>query len=135
MGQGCWLSGSVNYGTYGIMMRLCHDWSRPYLGRAIATSLGFGRMVHMDPSQPEAGAGLLAPAFSRDSMMRFVYVYKVWDRDDPVAPLAWATATYSGGPTAIPTGGNRRYCNVPCPSAGTGPHGGWRYVWEPVRPR
>ena len=23
----CWLMGTVNYGTFGIMMRLCHDWA------------------------------------------------------------------------------------------------------------
>ncbi|WP_291295176.1 hypothetical protein [Elioraea sp.] len=113
IGNECWVSGTANYGTYGIMMRECHDWLA-----------GSG----------DLGNCLLPPAvFSRDATTLMVQAYKRLDRDDPEPPTRWAVATYDGGATAYASGGNRPNCPTTCAVPyGGGPFG---YVWEPVVPR
>ena len=105
VGSECWLSGSVNYGTYGIMMRLCFD---------------------AMPSPFDL-------AFSPSATRFFVQGYKVIKGDDPGPPWAWARATWSGGPTATATGSNRPGCAPTCAVPFAGPS--FDYVWEPVKPR
>ncbi len=110
IGPDCWVSGTANYGTYGIMMRACHDWMA---GGGACTV-------------PQA-------LFSRTATVAFVQAYKRLDRDDPEPPTRWAVATYDGGANAYASGGNRPNCPTTCavPYAG----GPFSYVWEPVMAR
>lgn len=110
IGHDCWVSGTANYGTYGIMTRACSDWL--------------------------SGGGacpLPAQLFSRTATIALVQAYKRLDRDDPEPPTRWALATYDGGATAYASGGNRPNCPTTCAV----PYGGgpFAYVWEPVVPR
>ena len=117
VGGTCWLSGTPNYGTYGIMMRLCFDWTVPG-GRAPAD------MQRMNF------------AFSRVSTEGFARGYKALDADSPSAPGDWAMATYdagTAGPSARVSGGNRPNCLPSCAVAYSQP-GHFNYAWEPVRP-
>lgn len=117
VGGTCWLSGTPNYGTYGIMMRLCFDWTAPG-GRAPAD------MQRMNF------------AFSRTSTEAFARGYKALDADSPTAPGDWAMATFDAGgagPSARISGGNRPNCLPTCPVA-YGRPGRFNYAWEPVRP-
>lgn len=104
-GPECWLSGSVNYGTYGVMMRLCYDAMPVPLDRAF---------------------NLAATKF-------FAQGYKILKGDDPGPPWAWASATWSGGPSAVASGSNRPGCATTCPVPFSGPP--FDYVWEPVKKR
>jgi hypothetical protein len=106
VGGKCWLNGTVNYGTYGIMVRLCHNEFplRYALGLQMAESLI--RAYKSLGAHPE-GATL---------------------------PIAWVRATYTGGPSAVPSdAGNRPQCKCSCPCKGGVTN--WDYVWEPVKPR
>jgi hypothetical protein len=117
VGGTCWLSGTPNYGTYGIMMRLCFDWTVPG-GRAPAD------MQRMNF------------AFSRLSTEGFARGYKALDADSPSAPGDWTMATFdagAGGPSARVGGGNRPNCLPSCAVA-YGRPGHFNYAWEPVRP-
>lgn len=114
VGGTCWLSGTPNYGTYGIMMRLCFDWTASG-GRAPAD------MQRMNF------------AFSRTATEGFARGYKALDADSPTAPGDWAMATYDSGPAARTSGGNRPNCLPACPVAYSRP-GHFNYAWEPVRP-
>jgi hypothetical protein len=102
----CWLNGSVNYGTFGIMVRLCHnEFPIKYaLGLQMAKTL--------------------------------IHTYKTIGAkpEGATVPIAWVEATYNGGPTATPTiAGDRPRCQCSCTcSGGVVP---WDYVWEPVKPR
>lgn len=112
LGSECWVSGTANYGTYGIMMRACHDW----LSRG--------------------GACVLPAAlFTRTATIVLVQAYKRLDDDDPEPPTRWAVATYDGGPVARASGGNRPNCPTDCPDTNRYQGGPFSYVWEPVMPR
>lgn len=110
IGNECWVSGTANYGTYGVMMRLCHDWI-------------------------DGGGNCELPAslFSRTATIALVQAYKRLDRDDPEPPTRWAVATYDGGASAYATGGNRPNCPTECPVPYSGPP--FAYVWQPTMPR
>jgi len=101
----CWLNGTVNYGTYGIMVRLCRDeFTRFRFALQMATNLI--RLYKSAGAHPE----------------------------DAALPIAWVEATYHGGPTGRPTlPGNRPQCRCSCPCRGNVVN--WDYVWEPVKPR
>jgi hypothetical protein len=106
VGDQCWLNGSVNYGTFGIMVRLCQD----------EFSIKF--------------------AFALTMAETLIRTYKSMGRHpEPVdVPLAWLRATFNGGPGAKPAiAGNRPQCKCTCPC--TGAVTNWDYVWEPVKPR
>lgn len=106
VGGQCWLNGTVNYGTYGIMVRLCRDEFPIKFRYALAVAEGLIRAYKSIGAHPE----------------------------DPTLPLAWVRATYNGGPTGIPANpGNRPRCNCSCGCAGSSTQ--WDYVWEPVKPR
>lgn len=113
-GSGCWKSGTVNYGTYGVMMRLCNGFISP---------IGF-----LPPP-----FGMLSGAFSYASMVALITAYKLYDRENPMDPIAWASATYNGGPSGVPSGGNKPNCPATCNVPFTTPS--FDYVWEPVRQR
>lgn len=106
VGGKCWLNGTVNYGTYGIMVRLCRD-EFPYKFR-----------------------------FALDVAEGLIKAYKKFGAhpEDPTLPLAWLHATYHGGPRGLPSNpGNRPNCKCTCGC--TGKVTTWDYVWEPVKTR
>jgi hypothetical protein len=117
VGNGCWLAGTVNYATFGIMVRLC------------------GMAFSEDPEVGgEQGALEHAKALIRG--------YKTFvSKEDPKWPLAWTEEVYRGGPGAITTvgNGNRGGCTTTCgqqnPKLDPGKLVSWDYVWEPVRSR
>lgn len=116
VGGACWLNGSVNYGTFGIMVRLCSDFARsnPILSRADtiveAFSLGWAEM--------------LIRAYKR---------FGPWV-EPPEVPIAWTRATFRGGPSGKPSiPGNRPKCT--CKEGPTGSVVKWDFVWEPVKTR
>jgi hypothetical protein len=111
----CWLAGTVNYAMYGITCKLCSDWHRS--GRRPTT-------FSPGPIDP----------WSEGTMSRLVTLYNVLDRKGggTDSPLAWATATYRGGPTARPAAAsNRSSCPVGCgtPASRTS----FDYAWPPIR--
>ncbi len=114
VGSDCWLSGTPNYGTYGVMMRLCWDWTLP--------------LIALGPH-----FALLNQIFSLASTAAIVEAYKRIDGDDPVRPRRWAMATWMGGASATVTGGNRPRCRPVCPVPYRGP--AFDYVWEQARRR
>ena len=102
----CWLNGTVNYGTYGIMVRLCHDEFPIKFLLALQMAKALIRTYKSIGAHPE----------------------------DAALPLAWLEATYSGGPSAVPANpGNRPQCKCTCQLNGSVVT--WDYVWEPVKPR
>jgi hypothetical protein len=106
VGDQCWLNGTVNYGAFGIMVRLCRDkfWFEFENAQKLAENL--------------------------------ISAYKLFGGhpEDATLPLAWFNATYNGGPTATPSeAGNRPQCKTTCPLDGSIVT--WDYVWEPVKPR
>lgn len=102
----CWLNGTANYGTFGVMVRLCRDEFPFKFGLARLTSEALIRSYKAIGPHPE-GAEL---------------------------PISWFRATYNGGPTGVPTvAGNRPQCGAGCPLDGSVVN--WDYVWEPVKPR
>jgi hypothetical protein len=106
VGDQCWLNGTVNYGTYGIMVRLCHDEFPIKFALALEMAEALIRTYKAIGPHPE----------------------------DPTLPLAWLRATYNGGPGAKPANsGNRPQCRCNCPCNGSITT--WDYVWEPVKPR
>jgi len=120
VGSDCWLSGTPNYGTYGIMMRLCWDWTLP--------------LIALPPWS------IYHEAFSLPSTILIVEAYKRLSGDDPVPPRRWAVATWLGGPGATVSGGNRPRCSPTCTisypnGTATGFGINFDYVWEPVKPR
>jgi len=102
----CWLNGTVNYGTLGIMARLCHD-RFPY---EYALALQWAEIV-------------------------LVRTYKLLkSKEDATLPVAWVRATYHGGPGAVPPNrSNRPQCKCTCPYDGSVVN--WDYVWEPWKSR
>jgi LysM domain len=106
VGGQCWLNGTVNYGAFGIMARLCKD----------EFSVQF--------------------AFAQRWAEGLIKLYKSIGphSEDSTLPIAWFQATFFGGPRAIPTNpGNRSQCKTTCPLDGSIVN--WDYVWEPIKPR
>lgn len=109
MGAGCWLAGTPNYGTFGVMMRLCHD------DIAIALAL---RAAGLDS----------AYLFGLAPTLLLAGGYKAYKRDNWSDPTKWAGATWVGGPTADPGGANRAECACTCPEPA--PADKFDYIWE-----
>ncbi len=106
VGGQCWLNGTVNYGTYGIMVRLCRDEFPVKFRLALEMAEILIRAYKLIGPHPE----------------------------DPTLPLAWLRATYNHGPSGKPSNpGNRPQCKCTCPCKGSVTT--WDYVWEPVKPR
>jgi hypothetical protein len=108
----CWLNGTVNYGLFGVMVRLCSDFA--------ATSYNPVRRA----------------VYSLEWATGLIQGYKRFGShpEGAIEPVAWTTATFNGGPGGRPTiPGNRPKCKCSCGcSADTVP---WDYVWEPLKPR
>lgn len=105
----CWLNGTVNYGTFGIMVRLCKD---------------------------EFPVEFL---FAQQVAERLIRTHKSLGPhpEDPEPPIKWFRATFLGGPAGTPPAGsgNRPQCNCTgCPLDGS-IISNWDYAWEPVKPR
>jgi hypothetical protein len=83
----------------------------------------------------EIAAALITELFSFPSLLVYVGGYKLWDMENPRDPLRWAIATYNGGYSAIPAGGNRPSCQTTCGNLNPAFFSGWDYVWEPVKHR
>jgi hypothetical protein len=116
VGGSCWLAGTVNYATFGMMVRLC------------------GAKFSGDPDMGgEAGALEQAKALIKG--------YKTFvSKEDPRRPIEWVEEVYRGGPKAtVSTGGNRAGCSTTCtqvnPKVNPAALVSWDYVWEPVKPR
>jgi len=106
VGGECWLNGTVNYGTLGIMVRLCRDESPIKFSLALKWAETLIKTYKALGAHPE----------------------------DPTLPIAWMLATFSGGPLGKPTvAGNRPQCKCTCASKGSITT--WDYVWEPVKTR
>jgi hypothetical protein len=112
IGSDCWLSGTPNYGLFGIAMSLCSDFTLPLAGLP--------------------GMAALHQLFSLPSTMALVGGYKALKGDNIVGPEKWAIATYLGGPSATASGGNRATCSSTCPGPAPPP---FLIVWEPHMPR
>jgi outer membrane protein OmpA-like peptidoglycan-associated protein len=119
VGSRCFLAGTANYGTYGIMCKLCFD---HYL-----------RMVISKPwLLPFMGT---LSDYSEGGMITRILLYKSVSFDNPIPPIAWALAAYWGGPGAVPSGGeNRSHCTDRCP-AGNSRTLPFSFVWEPYMAR
>lgn len=116
IGGKCWLNGTANYGTFGIMVRLCSDFA------AADWTLRFN---------PVARA-----VFSLSWAETLIRAYKRFGANPEGAklPIAWTRATFNGGPRGVPTEpGNRPRCG--CTGAKKGNVVNWDYVWEPHKSR
>jgi len=94
-GGQCWLNGTVNYGTYGIIVRLCSD-AFPFK---------------------------FALAFTMAETLIKTYKSVGPHPEEATLPLAWLRATYTGGRGAKPANaGNRPQCKCTCPCDGSVTH-------------
>ncbi|MGZ4247223.1 MAG: hypothetical protein ACXVUE_02810 [Solirubrobacteraceae bacterium] len=118
VGSACWLTGTPNYGTFGMMLSLCRDELKDDPGDADVTW----------PTDFLAQGKTLITAYKT-----FV------SHDDPKWPLAWTEAVYNGGATATLSGGNRQSCTTACSKVNgklnVDALANWDYVWKPVHPR
>lgn len=119
VGNACWLAGTPNYGTFGMMLSLCRD---AFTG---------------DPGDNDTGPW---PDDFLSHGQALIKGYKLLvSHEDPKWPLAWTEAVYKGGPSATLPGGNRQSCTTTCGKVNKGLDisklANWDYVWEPVHPR
>jgi hypothetical protein len=110
IGERCWLTGTVNYGTFGIMVKLCAKefMSPPFHFMLLEYAEALIRGYKALSNPPE----------------------------DPTLPIAWARATFDRGPSGVPSAsisGNRPNCACRCELDGSIVR--WDYVWEPVKQR
>jgi hypothetical protein len=112
----CWLNGTVNYGTFGVMVRLCSDFAN--------TDFRFGLL-------PKINRDTLIAIFSLDWAKMLIRSFKHFGPapEDPALPIAWTEATFRGGPKGVPNNpGNRPKCKSSC--GGKADIVDWDYVWE-----
>ena len=110
----CWLNGTVNYGLFGVMIRLCSDFA--------AASFPFNPIKQA--------------VYSLDWANGLIQAYKRFGAHPEGAnePVAWTSATYYGGVSGTPAlPGNRPKCKCSCGCSGDTVK--WDYVWEPLKPR
>lgn len=107
----CWLNGSVNYGTFGVMVKLCKDFASTF-------------PLNMSPA--------VQAVYSLTWAESLIRAYKTFgaNPEGAVVPVAWTRATFNGGPRGIPASpGNRPKCKCTCGCSADG--GNWDYVWKP----
>jgi len=110
IGGRCWLNGTVNYGTFGVMVKLCAEAFLPAIFHSLLLRYAEG----------------LIAGYKR---MR-------GNPSDADLPIEWTRATFNGGPGATPpstVAGNRANCARGCRVKGDIVR--WDYVWEPVKRR
>jgi hypothetical protein len=113
VGGKCWLNGTVNYGTFGIMVRLCRDFA--------ANDMVLKRTT-------------LALVYTLDWAKTLIRAYKRFGQnpEGAVLPIAWTEATFHGGPRAVPSvPGNRPNCKCKCGCKGDVTT--WDYIWKPIK--
>jgi putative peptidoglycan binding protein len=114
----CWLNGTVNYGMFGVMVRLCNDFAKT---DAIVRKIPAAQIL-----------------YSLDWATMLIRAYKRFGQNPEAAqlPIAWLTATFNGGPRAVPgVDGNRPKCKCTCGCKGDPPTTQWTYIWEPFKSR
>jgi hypothetical protein len=108
----CWRSGTVNYGTYGVMCKLCADFGVDYIG-----------------------------IYNWATLAMYAYKLRIFsekattEEEDISIPHSWFKATYEGGPGAVPSGAGNKSKKCPCTCTLTGSIVKWDYVWEPIKRR
>lgn len=125
----CWLNGSVNYGTFGIMVKLCSDFA--------ADDLFVPNFRSNDPfDQPLKLNPVVRAIYSLTWATMLIKAYKKFGNnpEGAIVPVAWTEATFKAGPSGTPSiPGNRPKCQ--CKAGLTGSVVSWDYVWEPLKPR
>lgn len=118
VGNACWLGGTPNYGSFGMMLSLCRDRFTDDKGDA-------------DVPWPDD--------FLQQGKSQITVYKNLISHEDPKWPLAWTEAVYSGGATTTLSGGNRQSCTTTCgkvnPRLNVDALANWDYVWEPVHRR
>jgi hypothetical protein len=128
------------------MMKEVYGWCSSQRARLLALIPGILLRSFGNPSlaigflraamtNEEIAAAIIKELFSIQSLTVYVGGYKLWDMENPLDPVSWARATYSGGPTGIPAGTNRPLCQTTCGTLDPAIFSGWDYVWEPVKRR
>lgn len=110
----CWLNGTVNYGIFGVMVRLCSDFA--------ASNFTFNPIKRA--------------VYSLEWATSLIRAYKQFGAhpEGAIEPIAWTTATFNGGVAGRPPlPGNRPKCKCSCGCSGDTAR--WDYVWEPLKPR
>lgn len=124
----CFLAGTVNYGTFGIMCKECYD----FVLRSITQPWFWYRSLPIPIPIP-----ILSPLhYTETGMALLIWGWKIL-ADDPQPPIAWARATYRDGSTAVPSNSvaeNRVNCTSRCNSrySRSAP---FSFIWEPNAPR
>jgi hypothetical protein len=124
----CWLNGSVNYGTYGIMVRECSDFAANDLIMPSLSTDPFDQPLKFNP--------FIRSIYSLTWATMLIRAYKKFGGhpEGAVVPVAWTEATFNKGPKGTPDiPGNRAKCKCTCGSKGSIVT--WDYVWEPLKPR
>jgi hypothetical protein len=133
----CWLAGSVNYGTYGIIVRCCSDFAADdwFVPNPLTTD-------PFDlPLRPNPVIRAIYSLTWATTLIR-IYKSKLGDKlkgqgvEDPAVPIAWTEATFRGGPKGTPSiAGNRSTCKCSCPCKGdvATVKDKWDYIWDPLK--
>lgn len=125
----CWLNGSVNYGTFGVMVKLCSEFA--------ASDIGLPNLRSNNPfDQPLAFNPVIRAIYSLTWATMLIKAYKQFGNnpEGAIVPVAWTKATFEQGPMGVPPiPGNRPKCQ--CKPGLTGNIVQWDYVWEPLKPR
>lgn len=110
----CWLNGTVNYGTFGIMVRLCSDFAST------------DWTLKINPAT--------RTVYSLAWAKTLIRAYKKFGQnpEGAVLPIAWTEATFNKGPRGMPDiPGNRPKCSCSCGCKGDVVT--WDYIWKPVK--
>jgi hypothetical protein len=124
----CWLNGSVNYGTYGIMIKECSEFAANDLILPSFSTNPFDQPLKLNP--------VIRAIYSLTWATTLIRAYKKFGGHPEGArvPVAWTEATFNGGPSATPSiAENRPKCK--CKPGLTGSIVKWDYVWEPLKAR
>lgn len=110
----CWLNGSVNYGTFGIMVRLCSDFAKTDF------------LLKINPA--------IRTIYSLGWAKTLIKAYKKFGQnpEGAIVPIAWTEATFNHGPKGVPSiPGNRPKCKCSCGCKGDVVT--WDYIWKPMK--
>ena len=124
----CWLNGSVNYGTFGIMVKSCSEFAANDRILPSLSSNPFDQPLKFNP--------VVRGIYSLFWAKMLIRAYKRFGNnpEGAVVPEAWTEATFNGGPAGTPAiPGNRPKCQ--CRGGCTGSIVSWDYVWEPIKTR
>ncbi len=124
----CWLNGSVNYGTFGIMVKECSEFAAGDWRPGVPGLDPFPVPLKFDP--------VLRPIYSLAWAKTLIRAYKKFGNnpEGAIIPVAWTEATFNKGPGGTPDiPGNRPKCKCNCGCKGDIVT--WDYVWEPEKPR